>query len=77
MTHHDHPEYADEFGLVGVVPTSHGIRQPLGHDAPTGPAVGERLPDFTLSAASGGTISFHHDRDRSKAAVVFFRSAVW
>lgn len=77
MTHTQFSKYADEFGLIGVVPTSHGIRQPLDHDAPTGPAIGARLPDFTLPAASGGTISFHEDRDRSKAAVVFFRSAVW
>ena len=77
MPDNEYSEYADEFGLVGVVPTSHGIRTPLDHDAPTGPAIGERLPDFALPSASGGTVSFHQDRGGSKAAVVFFRSAVW
>jgi hypothetical protein len=43
----------------------------------TGPAVGERLPDFALRAASGVMIDFHVDRGDSKAAVVFLRSAVW
>ncbi|MGH1493114.1 MAG: hypothetical protein ACRBK7_27575 [Acidimicrobiales bacterium] len=70
-------EYEDEFGLVGPLPTSDGQRQPLAVGAPTGPAIGERLPDFTLAGARGRTVSFHEDRGQSKAAVVFFRSAVW
>ena len=68
--------YEDEFGLVGPLPISDGQRQPMG-DAPTGPAVGERLPDFELPSAQGRRLSFHADRGRSRAAVVFYRSAVW
>ena len=72
-----HAAYVDEFGLVGPLPASDGQRQPLGADEPTGPEVGTRLADFTLPSATGRTVSFHEDRGRRKAAVVFFRSAVW
>lgn len=77
MPHRSHPDYVDEFGLVGPLPASDGQRQPLGDGDSTGPEVGERLPDFTLRSASGRTVSFHEDRAGERAAVVFFRSAVW
>jgi len=69
--------YLDEFGLEGPLPVSQGQRIPLGEEEPTGPEVGERLPHFTLPSAAGRTVSFHEDRGNSKAAVVFYRSAVW
>ncbi|MEM7274861.1 MAG: hypothetical protein AAF547_17390 [Actinomycetota bacterium] len=72
-----HPAWVDEFGLAGPLPASDGQRQHLADDAPTGPEIGTRLPDFTLPSANGRTVSFHQDRDESTAAVVFFRSAVW
>jgi len=71
------PDYIDEFGLLAPLPAADGQRQPLDTETPTGPEVGTRLPDFTLPSAAGRTVSFHQDRGRSKAAVVFFRSAVW
>ena len=74
---HGDREDEDEFGLVGPLPVTDGQRQPLAEGASTGPGIGERLPDFTLRSARGGEVSFHRDRGRSKAAVVFFRSAVW
>ncbi len=77
MSNEPHPDYVDEFGLGGPLPASDGQRQPLPVGAPTGPEVGTRLPDFTLPSASGRTVSFHEDRGDSKAAVVFYRSAVW
>ena len=43
----------------------------------TGPEVGTPLPGFRLRSAAGPGIDLHEDRDGSKAAVVFFRSAVW
>lgn len=52
-------------------------RSPETPDFPTGPAIGERLPDFTLPNQRGEAIDFHADRGRHKAAVVFQRSAVW
>jgi cytochrome oxidase Cu insertion factor (SCO1/SenC/PrrC family) len=52
-------------------------RYPDTPDFPTGPAIGERLPDFTLRNQRGEAIDFHADRGGHKAAVVFQRSAVW
>ncbi|MEM9132272.1 MAG: hypothetical protein AAGE88_08035 [Actinomycetota bacterium] len=72
-----HPEWVDEFGLVGPLPASDGQRRHLAADEPTGPEIGSRLPDFTLPSSTGRTVSFHEDRSHSMAAVVFFRSAVW
>jgi hypothetical protein len=52
-------------------------RSPTDADFPTGPAIGERLPDFALPNQRGETIDFHADRDGHPAAVLFQRSAVW
>ena len=52
-------------------------RIPETQDFPTGPAIGERLPDFTLPNQRGEAVDFHADRGGQKAAVVFQRSAVW
>lgn len=52
-------------------------RVPATADFPTGPAIGERLPDFVLPNQRGEAIDFHADRDGHPAAVLFQRSAVW
>ena len=70
-------EFTDDFGITGPLPATDGQRIPLGEDDPTGPEIGTRLPDFTLPSSLGRTVSFHEDRGESKAAVVFYRSAVW
>lgn len=69
--------FTDEFGITGPLPATDGQRIPLGVDDATGPEIDARLPDFTLASSLGRTVSFHDDRGASKAAVVFFRSAVW
>ena len=40
-------------------------------------AIGDRLPDFSLPDAFGRVVNFHEHRGGSKAALVFYRSAVW
>jgi len=68
----------DDLGITVPVPTSHpGRRYPAEHEFPTGPAIGERLPEFELPNQDGELIDFHADRGNSKAVVVFYRSAVW
>lgn len=69
----------DDLGItVPPIPTSHpGRRYPAEHEFPTGPAIGERLPEFELPNQDGELIDFHADRGDSKAVVVFYRSAVW
>lgn len=69
---------ADDYGIFVPVPASHpGRRYPATDEFPTGPAIGERLPEFTLPNQHGKAVDFHADRGDSKAIVVFYRSAVW
>jgi hypothetical protein len=72
----DH-EYYDEFGFYSPMPLSRAARREPGSDFPTGPAVGERLPAFTLTDQHGRRIDFDIDRRGRKAIVVFHRSAYW
>ena len=67
----------DELGFDAPAPLGHPGRvgKPDGH--PTGPEVGERLPNFELPDALGRRIRFHEDRGDAKSVVVFYRSAVW
>lgn len=68
----------DDLGITVPIPTSHpGRRYPADHEFPTGPAIGERLPEFQLPNQDGEVIDFHADRGDAKAIVVFYRSAVW
>ena len=67
----------DELGFDAPAPLGHPVRASLPTDAPTGPAIGDRLPDFSLPNAFGRVVNFHEDRGVSKAALVFYRSAVW
>jgi hypothetical protein len=67
----------DEKGFDAPAPLGHPARAGLPDGHPTGPDIGELLPDFELPNANGQTIGFHADRAGSKAALVFYRSAVW
>lgn len=69
----------DDFDLsVPGTPIDHPARVYPATDAfPTGPSVGERLPDFTLVNQRGERVAFHASRGRGKAIVSFQRSAVW
>ncbi len=69
--------FEDEFGFIAPLPLSHGPRKIAPDGFPTGPEPGERLPDFELTDHTGRCVRLHEDRGDSKAAVVFFRSAVW
>jgi hypothetical protein len=77
----DNPQetFTDERGLtVEGLPVDFAARRyPASADFPTGPALGERLPDFTLANQHGELIDFHADREGHAAVVVFYRSAVW
>ena len=42
-----------------------------------GQPIGEALPDFELPDQDGRRVRFSEDRAGSKAAVLFYRSAVW
>lgn len=44
---------------------------------PTGPAVGEPVPDFTLPDQHGKPIHFSEVRGKNQALILFYRSASW
>jgi hypothetical protein len=67
----------DELGFEAPAPVGHPARAGLPDGHPTGPEVGERLPDFELPDHTGRRIRFHEDRNGARAVVVFYRSAVW
>lgn len=71
------PIERDALGFDAPAPLGHPGRASMPEGHPTGPAVGERLPDFTLPDANGDPVDFHADRDGARAVVVFYRSAVW
>jgi len=52
-------------------------RMPATDDFPTGPAVGETLPDFTLPDQRGEQVNFTKAREGKRALVVFQRSTRW
>lgn len=68
----------DDLGISVPIPISHPARRyPATDNFPTGPDVGERLPDIRLSNQLGAEIDFHARRRTGSAVVLFFRSAVW
>jgi hypothetical protein len=76
-SYRDYPEYRDELGIVGPLPATDGQRRMPEEGFFTGPEIGARFPDVRLRAAEGAKLDLHADRGNAKAAVVFFRSAVW
>jgi hypothetical protein len=68
----------DDVGVTIGIPASHPARRyPASEEFPTGPEVGERLPEFSLLNQEGRLVDYHADRGDSKSIVVFYRSAVW
>ena len=77
----DNPQetFTDERGLTveGLGVDFPARAYPASTEFPTGPALGERLPEFTLPNQHGEPVDFHVDRAGQGAVVVFYRSAVW
>ncbi len=67
----------DELGFDAPAPLGHPGRAGLPEGHGTGPEIGDTLPDFELPDAYGKPIRLHADRAGARAAVVFYRSAVW
>ena len=68
----------DDLGITIPVEVGYAPRRyPAEHDFPTGPNVGDLIPEFQLPNQDGELIDFHADRDTTKAVIVFYRSAVW
>ena len=70
-------EFTDPYGFTGPLPVTSTQRMiPTGEFKP-GLSVGQPAPDFELPNHLGETVSFHADRAGSRAALLFYRSAVW
>ncbi len=67
----------DELGFDAPAPLGHPGRAGLPAGRVVGPEPGECLPDFDLPDAFGNRVRFHEHRAGRRAAVVFYRSAVW
>ena len=69
--------FTDDYGFTGPLPVTSTQRMiPTGEFEP-GLAIGQTAPDFELPNHLGEPVSFHADRDGSRAALLFYRSAVW
>lgn len=74
---HESGLWANEFGALGPFRPGVGPRSNPKGWFPTGPEVGEQLPDIVAPSHTGETVDVHHLRDGAPAIVVFYRSAVW
>ncbi len=69
--------WQDQDGFIGPVKPGNGPRSDPRGAFPTGPNVGETMPDVRCSAADGSAFDLHVDRAGRPAVFIFFRSAVW
>ena len=70
-------QYEDAEGYIAPLPAGFGPRSnPLG-EFPTGPGIGQLLPDVVALNSDGKSVDVHSDRDGKPVVLVFTRSAVW
>ena len=50
---------------------------PVDEDFPTGPAIGQPVPDFELPDQHGNLVRFSAVQDGHKVLILFHRSASW
>lgn len=68
----------DDLGITVPIAISHPARRyPATDNFPTGPAVGEQLPNIRLANQHGEMIDLHGRQGDGNAVVVFYRSATW
>lgn len=74
----DPDSQTDDLGISVPISISHPARRyPADNNFPTGPAVGESLPNIKLPNQNGEMIDIKQRKGNSNAVVVFFRSASW
>jgi hypothetical protein len=69
--------WQDHDGFIGPFQPGTGPRSDPRGDFPTGPEVGEALPDVRCSTADATPFDLHTHRAGRPAVLVFYRSAVW
>ena len=69
--------WLDHLGFEGPLQSgTHARSDPTG-EFPTGPAVGEPLPDIVVPDCRGQMVDVHEARRGGPLVVAFYRSAVW
>jgi hypothetical protein len=69
--------WRDHDGFIGPVQPGTGPRSDPRGEFPTGPEIGQRMPDILCLTADGGDFDLHTHRAGHPAVFIFFRSAVW
>jgi len=71
-------QYRDEYGIFAPIDANMVARRfPATTDFPTGPKIGEQLPECRLPNQHGKVIDLHASLDGKQGVVVFYRSTVW
>lgn len=69
--------WRDVDGFIGPFQPGNGPRSDPRGEFPTGPEVGESMPDVHCRPAGGAPFDLHAHRAGRPALFIFFRSAVW
>lgn len=69
--------WADQDGFVGPFRPGNGPRNDPRGEFPTGPKVGQQMPNVQCADKNGEPFDLHLDRGDAPALFIFFRSAVW
>ena len=69
--------WRDLDGFVGPFASGNGPRSDPRGEFPTGPAIGEVLPNMRTQTADESPFDLHDHRGKRPAIFIFFRSAVW
>lgn len=69
--------WRDHDGFIGPFQPGKGPRSDPRGDFPSGPEVGDAMPDVRCRTADGSLFDLHEHRAGHPAVFVFFRSAVW
>ncbi len=69
--------WQDHDGFIGRVQPGTGPRSDPRGDFPTGPEVGEAMPDVRCSTSDATLLDLHAHRAGRPAVLTFFRSALW
>jgi len=69
--------WRDHDGFVGPMQPGTGPRSDPKGAFPTGPEVGQQMPDLQSLTADDRRFDLHEDRAGRAAIFIFYRSAVW
>lgn len=69
--------WRDHDGFVGPMQPGTGPRSDPKGEFPTGPEVGQQMPDVQCTTLDDTRFDLHEDRAGRPAVFIFFRSAVW